>query len=108
MTSLDRVSVKTNDDVNHNDNDDDNKNSPHVAKQRPLRVLESARRIVLSYSEIFVSRPWKSKLKDSLVPFSLLLYLHLKSAKRELSKIGNEEGKTLTFGKQNHSHGHVC
>ena len=39
--------------------------------------------------------------------FSLLLYLQLKPAKSELSKIGNEEGKTLTFGKQNHNHGHV-
>ena len=75
MTSLERVSVKTNDDVNHNDNDDDNKNSPHVKKQRPLRVLEIAKRIVLSYSQVFVSRPCMSKLKDSLVPFSLLLYL---------------------------------
>ena len=33
MTSLDRVSVKTNDDDddNHIDNDDDKENSPHVA-----------------------------------------------------------------------------
>ena len=42
------------------------------------------------------------------MPFSLLLYLQLKLAKRELSKIGDEVGKTLAFGKQNHSHGHVC
>ena len=40
--------------------------------------------------------------------FSLLLYLQLKLAKRELLKFGNEEAKTLTFGKQNHNHGHVC
>ena len=46
-------------------------------------------------------------MKNSLVPFSLLLYLQLKPAKIELSKIGNEEGNTLTFGKQNYSHGHV-
>ena len=46
-------------------------------------------------------------MKESLVPFSLLLYLQLKQAKRELLKIGNEEGNTLTFGKENYSYGHV-
>ena len=40
------------------------------------------------------------------MPYSLLLYLQLNLAKRD-SKIGNKEGKTLAFGKQNHNHGHV-
>ena len=58
MTSLDRVSVKTNDDDdNYNNNEDDKNNSPHVAKQRPLRALKSAGLIVSSYSQKFVSRP---------------------------------------------------
>ena len=58
MTSRDYVSVKIHDDGDiHNDNDDDNKNSPHVAKYGPLRTLKSARRRASPYSQIFVSRP---------------------------------------------------
>ena len=107
--SLDSLSVNINyDDDNHNNNDDDNKNSPLVATQGLQRILKSAGRTGPPYSQIFVSQPLKVQVEIlSPVPFSLLLYLQLKPAKREQPKIGNDEGKTLTFGKQNHSYGNV-
>ena len=110
MMSLDSLSVKINDDDddNHNNNDDDKKNSPHVATQGLQRVLKSAGRIVPPYSQIFVPRPLKVQVERlSAVPFSLLLNLQLKPAEREQPKVGNDEGKTLTFAKQSHSHGNV-
>ena len=101
MMSLDSLSVKINDDDNHNNNDDDNKDAPHVATQGLQRVLKSAGRIAPPYSQIFFPRPLKVQVERlSSLPFSLLLYLQLKPAKREQPKVGNDEGKTLTFGNQ--------
>ena len=109
MMSLDSLPVNINyDDDNHNNNDDDNKNSPRVGTQGLQCILKSAGRIGPPYSQIFVSQPLKVKVEIlSPVPFSLLLYLQLQPAKREQPKIGNDESKTLTFGKQNHSYGNV-
>ena len=100
MTSRDRVSVKTNDD-NYINNEDYKNNSPHTYTcevKAAARIKKCGTYSFIIFPEICPST-LKAQAERLFGAFSLLLYLQLKQAKRELSKIGNEESKTLSFGK---------